>query len=45
MIGNTNMTKITTVNLAALALKKGQYKQRILRPKKGKGSYNRKEKW
>ena len=42
-----NMTRITTgtsVNLAALALKQGQYKQRILRPKKGKGSYSRKRK-
>lgn len=43
-----NMTKITTVtsvNIMAKALRLGQYKNRILRPKKGKGSYSRKGKW
>ena len=44
MIGE-NMTKITTVmsvNVAAMALRSGSFKQRIVRPKKGKGSYSRK---
>lgn len=44
---NTNMMKITivTVNVAAMALRQGQYKHRIVKAKKGKGSYNRKDKW
>jgi stalled ribosome alternative rescue factor ArfA len=32
-------------NPVAKELKSGMFKQRIIRPKKGKGSYSRKEKY
>ena len=41
----TKTTTGTTVNVAALALKEGQFRNKIVRSKKGKGSYNRKAKW
>lgn len=42
-----NTTKITTgtVNVAAMALRSGQFKLRIVKPKKGRGSYSRKGKF
>ena len=47
MIGANTTRTITgmSVNVMAKALRLGQYKNKVLRPKKGKGSYNRKVKW